>query len=279
MRMSLAGRKVLVTGATGGIGGVLVEALLAHGADVLMTGRRAESLAQMSQRFGSGRSQGIVADLATERDRNRLCTEALSWRGGIDVLINNAGAGSFGLFQDQALASIERQLQTNLIAPMLLTRSLLPHLLGRPTATILNIGSVLGHLALPAQAAYSASKFGLRGFSEALRRELAGTQVRVLHLAPRATDTGFNDPALDSLNAELGVASDPPERVAAAACRMLEGGPAELVIGWPERFFARLNRLLPELVDRALLKQLPAVKRHVTKSAQASRLTKAQQEA
>lgn len=279
MRMNLAGRKVLVTGATGGIGHVLVEALLARGAEVLMTGRRAENLDQLSQHHGSDRTHGIVADLSTESDRSRLCAEALSWRGGIDVLVNNAGAGSFGLFEDQTSASIERQIQINLIAPMLLTRSLLPHLMGRPAATILNIGSVLDQLALPGQVAYAAGKFGLRGFSEALRRELAGSPVRVVHLSPRATDTGFNDPALDQLNAELGVASDPPTRVAEAACRLLERGPAERVMGWPERFFARLNRLLPRIVDRAMVKQLPTVKRHLTRSAQTRPLNKPGQEA
>jgi short-subunit dehydrogenase len=113
--------------------------------------------------------------------------------------------------------------------------------------------------------AYCASKFALRGFTEALRRELAGSRVRVQYLAPRATLTPLNSAAQVALNAELGVASDAPEVVARALLDLLDGTRGERHLGWPERLFVRINRMLPSLVDSSLLKQLPVIRRHAQK--------------
>jgi short-subunit dehydrogenase len=124
------------------------------------------------------------------------------------------------------------------------------------------LGSVFGTIGYPGHAVYSATKFALRGFSEALRRELDGTNLRVHYLAPRSTRTKFNSSAVEALNEQFGIAMDSPERVAASLLDMLERNRAEAVIGWPEKLFARLNAMLPRLVDRALAKQLPAIRRY-----------------
>ncbi len=133
---------------------------------------------------------------------------------------------------------------------------------GQPEACILNTGSVFGSIGYPGYAVYSATKFAIRGFTEALRRELADTHVKVHYVAPRATRTGINTSAVERMNAELGVAMDPPELVAKAVCDMLAGGRVEAVLGWPEKFFARVNGVLPRLVDGALRKQLPVIRRY-----------------
>jgi short-subunit dehydrogenase len=155
-------------------------------------------------------------------------------------------------------------------APMHLCRALLPRLQRQPCAHIVNIGSVFGAIGYPGQVAYSASKFALRGFSESLRRELGDSTVRVHYLAPRATRTGFNCAAVDELNAQLAVATDPPERVAAAVGRMIETDRPEAVIGWPEKLFVRINGLLPRLVDHSLARQLPIIKQRLTPERAAS---------
>ena len=107
----------------------------------------------------------------------------------------------------------------------------------------------------------------MRGFTEALRRELADTNVSVRYVAPRATRTGINTSAVERMNAELGVAMDPPELVAKAVCDMLVGGTVEAVLGWPEKLFARVNGILPRVVDGALRKQLPVIRRYAGESA------------
>jgi short-subunit dehydrogenase len=145
---------------------------------------------------------------------------------------------------------------------MQLVRRLLPLLERQPEACIVNVGSIFGYLGYPGHAAYCASKFALRGFSEALRRELADGPVRVLYFAPRATRTAMNGEHLCALNAELGVAMDDPAQVAQALLRLLRRPARERLLGMPERFFARLNQVLPGLVDRALRRQLPTIRRH-----------------
>jgi short-subunit dehydrogenase len=182
---------------------------------------------------------------------------------GIDTLINNAGTSGAGFLEDSSPLQIDAVLQTNLVAPILLTQALLAHLKSRPEARIVNIGSVFGYIGYPSQAVYSASKFGLRGFSEALRRELAGSRVTVQHVAPRATRTTLNSNAMDELNRELGNRVDDPDRVANVVIAGLSTRRANTVIGWPETLFARINAVMPSLVDGALVKQLPVIRRFI----------------
>ncbi|MBP6799485.1 MAG: SDR family oxidoreductase, partial [Luteimonas sp.] len=179
----------------------------------------------------------------------------------LNCVIQAAGINRFDLLEQQDDAAIAEQLALNLLAPMQLTRRLLPLLRAQPRAALLYVGSTFGAIGFPGFAAYSASKFGLRGFAEALRRELADTGIRVLHVAPRATRTAMNADAVVAMNAALGVAMDSPQHVAAQIVQALRDETPECALGWPEKFFAHLNRLLPGVVDRALRKQLPTVKR------------------
>lgn len=262
--MKLAGARVLVTGGAGGIGLALARELLEAGASVLLAGRSARALADAVRKLGpyGARVATLVADLTSPADRANLVACASTWHGGIDVLVNNAGVSHFGMYADAAPECIEQTVATNLLAPMLLVRALLPTLASRPQAAIVNVGSVFGAIGYPGNAAYSAAKFGLRGFSESLRRELAGGTIQVLHVAPRATRTAINSRAVEGLNLELGVATDPPETVAAWIRERLESGLADGTLGWPERLFVKLNALLPRIVDRALQRQLPAIRRY-----------------
>jgi short-subunit dehydrogenase len=174
-------------------------------------------------------------------------------------LINNAGVSGFALLSDQTPAQIEHTVAVNITAPILLCQMFLPLLQQQPQAHIINIGSVYGSIGFAAHSVYSASKFALRGFSEALRRELADTNVRVHCLAPRATRTALNHGASEALNLALGSTMDEPDVVSAAVCRLLDTNTGFAVVGWPEKFFARLNALVPRVVDRALRGKLPTI--------------------
>ncbi|HEX6570949.1 MAG TPA: SDR family oxidoreductase [Steroidobacteraceae bacterium] len=254
--------RAVVTGATGGIGRELAAELQRRGAAVTLVARDTEVLQQLVSSLG-GRSERLTycaADVASASGRHEVAEVAVS--GACNVLVNNAGLGEFAFVDDQTDVALERLFAVNALAPMQLVRALLPHLRSRPEAAVLNVGSVFGSLAYPGFAAYSASKFALRGFTEALRRELADTRVRVHYLAPRATRTTMNASAVERMNAELGVAMDLPGLVARAACDMLERGRVEAVLGWPERMFVHINALLPRLVDGSLRRQLPVIRRH-----------------
>jgi short-subunit dehydrogenase len=262
--MSLRDRKVLLTGAAGGIGRAILTALRQQGARVLLTGRDAAVLQGLVEPRDLQAQHCAVAaaDLTQPADRQRLCEMATRWQGGIDVLINNAGVSELALLHTQSAEAIERAFATNVIAPIDLCRHLLPHLQRREQAQIVNIGSVLGSIGHPAYSVYCATKFALRGFSEALRRELADTRVRVHYLAPRATQTAINSPAAQAMTAALGSTPDPPGVVAAALLEILQQGRSQQLIGWPEKLFACINALLPSIVDGALRRQLPMIRHH-----------------
>ena len=124
-----------------------------------------------------------------------------------------------------------------------------------------NLGSTFGSIGYPGFSAYCASKFALRGFSEALRRELADTRVKVLYFAPRATRTSMNAANVVAMNDELHQAMDEPQEVAQQLLQAIRREDDEHYLGWPEKFFVRLNSLLPRVVDQALRKQLPIIQR------------------
>lgn len=245
--------RVLLTGATGGIGQAAAETLLRAGASVMLTGRSAATLAALAGRLGRGqpvdRLATQAADLAHADELQHLAHAAASW--GCNVVVHGAGVPAFGRLQALAPAQMQQLVQTNLLAPMLLTQALLPHLLTQPRAQLVCIGSALGRIGLPGFAAYSATKFGLRGFAEALRRELAGSPVQVQYLGPRSTHTGFNDAGVQAYNRATGTAMDTPERVAAALLRLIEGEQPECFVGFPEALAVRLNGLAGPWLDGA----------------------------
>ena len=248
---------VLLTGATGGIGAQTASLLATRGAKLLLVARdesRLNALRERLLQFGT-RVQVVAADLATEDGRRRVSAAAHEFPGGINVLVNNAGVNRFDLFARQNGRDLEAVVTTNLLAPMLLTHRLLPLLQRQQQAVVLNVGSIVGSIGLPGQVAYCSSKFGMHGFSEALRRELAGSSIRVVYVAPRSTDTGMNEPLLRQINELTGVRTDDTSVVARRLEDAITGTRRERFIGWPERLFVKINALVPGLVDRSLQEQ------------------------
>jgi short-subunit dehydrogenase len=262
--MSTPGYRAVLTGAGGGIGAAIATALAPLCENLLLVGRDAARLARVERELAGAdaKTRTITADLTTASGREAVVRAAVGTLGGVDLLINNAGTSEFAWLADQSDGALERIVQINAIAPMQLTRRLLPLLQAQRAATVVNVGSIFGYLGYPGCAAYSASKFALRGFTEALRRELADGPVRIVYFAPRATRTALNSDALCALNAELGVAMDAPAAVAAELVRVVRRPANERLLGMPEKLFARLNQLMPGLVDGALRRQLARIRRH-----------------
>lgn len=235
--MKLDGRRAVVTGASSGIGRQTTMALAGRGVAVLAIGRDDAELAEL-RGLGSG-VEPLKADISTADGQSRIVERA----GSADVLVNDAGVGWVGLFEDMPVEEIERTVSVNLVALMTLTRRLLPSLSER--GHIVNVGSVLGLASSPPLTVYSATKFGVHGFTEGLREELAG-RVYVTEIQPGPVDTRFFGRATHRPNAAE-VPEFPmmdPSRVAAAVVRALErpGWPGYRRIAVP-RGFGFLTRL------------------------------------
>jgi len=254
--MNLSGKRIILTGAAGGIGYRVALLLAAKGARLALVERNAprvqEICAEINQ--SGGFATPIALDLSGEGAPQQAMASALQALGGVDILINNAGIMDFTLFERHDPKRIEQVIGVNVIAPMLLVRAVLPHLLQQDSGRIVNIGSTFGSIGFPHFAAYCASKFAMRGFSEALRRELVDSQIGVTYVSPRATKTPLNDDATTRMLEETKTNMDEPEYVAAQIVLAIERDCKEHFIGQPESFFARLNGMFPRLVDNGLLK-------------------------
>lgn len=249
--------KVLLTGATGGIGSRLATILAARGARLLLTGRKSERLERLTDRLAAkGRTvEAVPADLSTTEGLRSLVAAAKDFYGGVNVLVNNAGINRFGRFDRQSREDLHTIIATNVVAPIDLTHELLPILHLQREALIVNVGSIVGSIGVPGQVAYSSSKFALHGFSEALRRELGVGPIKVLYVAPRSTDTDMNDASLRHVNEAMGVKTDDSVSVARQIADAVTSRRRERFIGWPERLFVKINALFPGIVDRSLQRQ------------------------
>ena len=256
--MELNNKIVLVTGATGGIGQALCGLLSSAGATLVMNGLQDGVLHDMKKKLGL-HHHIVVADVSEAAGREAI-VEACQHEGGADVVINLAGVLDCNLFMNQGEAALNRLLQINTVSPILLTRALLPQLLRKPKSRIVNVGSIFGSIGHPGFAAYCASKAATKMFSEALARELADTGVSVAYIAPRATDTPLNSAKVIELNKRLGNSMDKPESVAAEIFALAQGNARLRYLGWPEKFFVRLNAVLPGVVHNALVGKLSLIK-------------------
>ncbi len=220
--MDLANVRVLLTGATGGIGQAIARTFAAQGADVTLSGRRVEVLEPLAQELG-GRALGC--DLAQRDEVARLVQDA----GEIDVLIANAALPASGLLLELSEEEIDRMLEVNLRAPVALARALATGMVQRRHGHMVFISSLAGKAASPASSIYSATKFGLRGFALALRQDLEAEGVGVSVVLP-----GFIREAgmFADANIELprGVGTRSPDDVAAAVLQAVQRNRAEIEV-------------------------------------------------
>lgn len=255
--MNLQNQRIILTGAGGGIGSLLGEQLVAKGVRLCRLVRQIDPDSNSANLFVGQNSQvlTLACDVAQTSQRDEAIRAVERAWGGVDVLINLAGVLDFKPFQDADPAMVHRMIQVNIEAPMQLARTVLPGMLERGHGRIVNVGSMFGSIGFPFFATYSATKFALRGYSQALRRELAGTGVGVTYVSPRAVNTPLNPPVVHQMAARGMMHMDEPEPVARAIVRAIEKERSEAYLGFPEGFFARLNALFPGLVDKALAKQ------------------------
>ena len=254
--MNLDDKRVLLIGAGGGIGQAVARKLDQKGAHLILVGRNKERLEKLSQGLANSHTL-LAADFTTEQGRTEILRECDSQ--GIHLIINAAGAMDFELFEQQKSAAIETMMCANLIAPIQLCRTLIPVLQQREEAAIVNIGSIFGSIGHPGFSVYCATKFGLRGFTESLQRELADGNIKVLYLAPRATRTNLNTAAIVELNKALGNATDSPDKVADELVHLISREQKQCYMGWPEKLFVMVNSLFPSIVHKALVNKLPIV--------------------
>lgn len=257
--MQLHERTFLLLGGSGGIGQELIRGLLEQGARVIVASRKPASI-------------GIPADPALITVQLDLAAPDLEKQlhhlscahPGIDGLIHCAGQNHFGSLESLETATLNQLLDVNLRSAILLARHFVPRFREQQRGSLVFVGSTFGSIGYPGFAAYCATKAGLRGFTEALRRELADTPLEVQYIAPRATRTAMNPAAVNQMNAELGNRMDTPQVVAAQILQTMRSGQIRRYFGWPEKFFVFLNSLLPRLVDQSLRKQLPIIRRYLS---------------
>lgn len=243
--MNLSNRTVLITGGATGIGLALAQRLHARGCTLLLCGRRADRLAEAAATLPGAHT--FACDLADPAQRGALALWATANHPTLDVLINNAGIQNRLRFDAPGAdwAAMHAEITTNLDAPIHLTQLLLPHLLGRPDAAVMNVTSGLAFAPAAFAPVYSATKAALHSFTLSLRHQLRATPVRVLELVPPAVNTDLGGPGLHTFG-------EPVDAFADAVLPRFEAGEVEVGYAYAEAgrlagraetdaMFARIN--------------------------------------
>jgi len=249
--------KVLVTGASSGIGEAICKELARRGATILATARREDRLCALSkQSLSPGLIRFLAGDITSSEHRSRLVSWIKEEWGSLDVLINNAGSGAIGRFDEANPDRLRKIMEVDFFASVELTRGCLPLLRKGVHPTILNVGSVLSHVAVPLKSEYCAAKFALRGWAESIRTELASQGIHVLMLSPSTTQSEFFtsliDTSPDAESKSFGAMS--PESVAKAAIRSLERRRRDAILSLGGKFLVWCGRIVPGILDRVLRK-------------------------
>lgn len=259
MRRPIVGSKVVVTGASSGIGHALAQQLVRRGATVLATARRADRLEQLREQChrehgGHGEIAVLAGDLTSEGDRNRIASWVQDNWGRCDVLINNAGSGAIGPFVAGDPERLRRIMDVNFFAPVELTRVLLSALQASSRPAVVLVGSVLALRGVPRKSEYCAAKFALRGWAEAIRVEFAAVGISVLQVHPSTTRSEFFDALIQTSPEEksASVGSMSPDDVAAAIIRSLEVNRSETVLSPGGKALVWAAKRFPRTLDRVL---------------------------
>ncbi len=261
--MKLRDKKVLLLGATGGIGSACARQLAEQGARLVLVARSEAKLDRLKAELGELAS-AVEACFRIDFSENDFESGLLSvaeQHADIDYIVHALGVNRFQNYRANSAETLNALFEVNLFSLMHTVRILMPNLQQRKSAGLVVIGSTFGSIGYPGFTGYCASKFALRGYVESLRRELSDTAVDVLYIAPRATNTELNDARIVSMNEQLGNAVDSPQRVASAVLRAMSRKQLTSYIGFPERLFVLINGINSRLVDKGIAKQLPIINR------------------
>jgi len=248
--MDLQNKVVIVTGASGGIGAATARELARHQAVVVLAARRADQInalkAQIEQT--GGRALAVPTDVGQRPSIDHLVQTTIDTFGRVDVLVNNAGIGGNTAIGDSDDELIQRVINVNLIAPARCVQAVLPHMRQAGRGMIINIGSVAGEVAT--STLYSASKFGLRGFNDALRRELRHDNIDVVLVAPGFIRT--------DMTSDVKVPMPGPDVVAQAVTSAIRRPRRKIIVPWPYRVllpFAKIPRLADQIFGGSIVQR------------------------
>ncbi len=247
----------IVTGASSGIGYSLSQLLAERGATVIAVARREERLQALveSARDWPGRIISFAGDITCEETRRQAMQVAAQVDNGrLDLLVNNAGVGALGPFEKATPDRLRRIMEVNFFAPAELSRLAIPLLRNGRNSILCNVGSVLGHRAVPDKSEYCASKFAMHGWSDSLRAELAASGIQVTLISPSTTQSEFFDAVIESdphiRSRSMG--SWTSNRVARAALAAIMARKAEVILSLGGKALVYGDRLVPPLMNRLL---------------------------
>lgn len=243
MRQMLAGEVAIVSGASSGIGAATARELAQRGARVALAARRADELQAQAEAItrDGGQAIALPTDMADPAQIATLVERTREAFGRVDVLVNCAGVNWQKPLDTASVGEISQLLRVNLYGAMLLTRAVLPEMLPRRHGAIITVGSVQSRVAV--EPLYSASKFGVRGFSLALRRQLAGTGVSVSLVNPGNIRTAMTSNLQEKMPG--------PEVVASAIADLVLSPRREVIVPLKYQAIVRLDEWLPALSDFA----------------------------
>ena len=250
---------VAVTGGTDGIGKALTETLLQQGAKVATCGRNHDKLYRLQSEFPSAQLHTMIADVSHENDCRHFIESTIKIFGCIDILINNAGISMRALFSETDLQTIHQVMDINFWGPVYCTKYALPYLV-KQKGTMVGISSVAGYRGLPGRSGYSASKFALQGWMEALRTELLDSEVNIMWVCPGFTKSNIRNAALNKNTQPQGETPlDEESLMSAEECashilHAVEKRKRTLVLTRQGKETILLNRFLPSLADKMVHK-------------------------
>jgi short-subunit dehydrogenase len=250
---------VVVTGGTDGIGKALVNTLMRQGAKVVTCGRSHDKLYRLQTIYAGKTLLALPADVSNEADCKNIIQQAVNVFGTVDILINNAGISMRALFSETDLETIRRVMDINFWGPVYCTKYALPYLL-KQKGTMVGISSIAGYRGLPGRSGYSASKFALQGWMEALRTEMLETDVNIMWVCPGFTKSNIRNAALDKNSEPQGETPlDEDSLMSAEECaehilHAVEKRKRNLVLTRQGRETILLNHLMPSLADKKVHK-------------------------
>ncbi len=249
----MSGRTVIITGASSGIGAATARAFARAGDRVVLVARRADRLAALAAELPE--SIAVPSDVTCPEAAARIVAATLERYGAIDVLVNNAGLGRYDWLERLPEEDIRAQIEVNLLASILLTRAVLPVMQAQGRGTIINVGSVAGKVATPTMTIYNASKFGLEGFNEGLRREVQPQGIHVCMITPGpVAGTEFSARRrTNSLRVTVPKwLRTNTERVASSIVELADRPRRRRILPGLYRVAIALNALAPAIVDRLI---------------------------